>query len=58
MHIVQHRSQADPARMNLRNMHVFNPQGSMNTTEWRIAGELEAPTHNAQPHQIPAAIRV
>ncbi|CAM9439045.1 unnamed protein product, partial [Pylaiella littoralis] len=32
-------SQADPARLNLRNMHVFNPQGSMNSTEWRIAGE-------------------
>eukprot|EP00752_Nemacystus_decipiens_P017947 g16087.t1 len=31
-------SQADPARLNLRNMHVFNPQGSMNSTEWRIAG--------------------
>eukprot|EP00903_Cladosiphon_okamuranus_P012281 g11517.t1 len=31
-------SQADTARLNLRNMHVFNPQGSMNSTEWRIAG--------------------
>lgn len=34
------RSQEDPARQHLRNMHVFNPQGSMNKTEWRIAGEL------------------
>lgn len=38
------RSQADPARQNLRNMHVFNPQGSMNNTEWRIAGEGRAVT--------------
>lgn len=34
------RSQADPARINLRNMHVFNPQGGMNSTEWRIAGKF------------------
>lgn len=33
------RSQEDPARQNLRGMHVFNPQGTMNKTEWRIAGE-------------------
>lgn len=25
-------------------MHVFNPQGSMNNTEWRIAGEGRAVT--------------
>lgn len=23
-------------------MHVFNPQGSMNSTEWRIAGEADS----------------
>lgn len=33
-----HESQTDPARQNLRNMHVFNPKGTMNDTEWRIAG--------------------
>lgn len=36
------RSQADPARLNLRNMHVFNPHGSMNSTEWRIAGDTKS----------------
>lgn len=33
------RSRADPARQNLRNMHVFNPHGTMDKTEWRIAGK-------------------
>lgn len=33
------RSQVNPGRLNLRNMHVFNPRGTMNSTEWRIAGE-------------------
>lgn len=29
-------------------MHVFNPQGSMNKTEWRIAGEVKAVTEQLE----------
>ncbi|CAM9168977.1 unnamed protein product [Ectocarpus sp. 12 AP-2014] len=36
-----HESQVYPARLNLRNMHVFNPRGTMNNTEWRIAGDYQ-----------------
>lgn len=37
--MVGSRSEEDAARSSLRNMHVFNPDGTMNKTEWRIAGK-------------------